>query len=154
MRASVKAAKSSAENRGRCLPASPGTSGGSAKMVEDRLGKTRSAVVTAIRICFIISRCPPELLLGGTKIYEGPLHASPPGKGLTRTAQPQSASGNIRLMPTMFGFLQLFWVCSNDRQSTAIRRPSNRFLAGRIGCFRARAPSRRRGQEPFLYPAY
>ena len=45
-------------------------------MVEDRLGKTRSAVVTAIRICFIISRiisrCPPELLLSGTKIYDGP----------------------------------------------------------------------------------
>jgi hypothetical protein len=29
----------------------------------------------------------------------------------------------------MGGFLQLFWVRSNDRQSTAIRRPSNRFLA-------------------------
>jgi hypothetical protein len=59
------------------------TSGGSAKMVEDRLGKTRSAVVTAIRICFIISRCAPELLLGGTKIYDGRLHGSPHGKGLT-----------------------------------------------------------------------
>src|ERR1700752_996891 len=77
MRASVKAAKSSAENRGRCLPASSGTSGGSAKMVEDKLGKTRSAVVTAIRICFFISRCPSELPLGGTKIYDGPLHGSP-----------------------------------------------------------------------------
>src|ERR1700730_5587756 len=39
MRASVKAAKSSAENRGRCVPASSGTSGGSAKIVEDRLAK-------------------------------------------------------------------------------------------------------------------
>lgn len=80
------------------------------KMVEDRLGKTRSAVVTAIRICFIISRCPPELLLGGTKIYDGPLHGSPHGKGLTL---PRSIeSGNlrhneavIRLMPTMGDFL-------------------------------------------------
>jgi hypothetical protein len=35
----------------------------------------------------------------------------------------------IRLMPTMGDFLQLFWVRSNDRQSAAIRRPSNRFLA-------------------------
>src|ERR1700730_14424397 len=89
MRASVKAAKSSAENRGRCLPASPGTSGGSAKMVEDRLGKTRSAVVTAIRICFIISRCPPELPLGGTKIYDGPLHGSPLSMDL----------GNVKPLP-------------------------------------------------------
>ena len=30
----------------------------------------------------------------------------------------------------MGDFLQLFWVRSNDRQSTGIRRPSNRFLAG------------------------
>src|SRR3984893_14385768 len=137
MRASVKS-KSSAENRGRCVPESSGTSGGSAKMVEDRLGKTRSAVVTANRICFIISRCPPELLLGGTKFYDGPLHGSPHGKGLTlpRSIESGNLSHNeavIRLMPTMGDFLQLFWVRSNDRQSTTIRRPSNRFLAGRIG---------------------
>jgi hypothetical protein len=62
-------------------------------MVEDRLGKTRSAVVTAIRICFIIGRCPPELPLGGTQIYDGPLHGSPHGKGLTL---PRSIeSGNL-----------------------------------------------------------
>src|SRR5205807_6145394 len=118
MRASVKAAKSSAENPGRCLPTSSGTSGGSAKMVG------------------------PELLLVGTKFYDGPLHGSPHGKGLTLPRSIESGNLShtepvIRLMPTMGDFLQLFWARSNDRQSTAIRRPSNRFLAGRIGCFRA-----------------
>ena len=52
MRASVKAAKSSAENFGWCAPASSDASGDAAKTVEDRLGKARSAAVAAIRICF------------------------------------------------------------------------------------------------------
>src|ERR1700740_22757 len=113
MRASVKVAKSSAENGGRCLPASSGTSAGSAKMVEDRLGKTRSAVVPAVRICFIISRCPSELPLGGTKIYDGPLHGSSHGKGLTspRSIESDNLSHNeavIRLMPTSVIFFNYF----------------------------------------------
>src|ERR1700730_3915376 len=98
MRTSVKAAKSSAENRGRCVPASSGTSGGSAKRGEDRLGKTRSAVVTAIRICFIISRCPPELPLWWHQDLRRTIAWQPPWQGLAiakihRKRQPQSQRG-------------------------------------------------------------